>query len=119
MRTFIRLTAFMAVLQFWLPFWAVPAGAGIITFIWSKTAKEALWSGGAGLALTWLVYAGFIDLRNHGLLSTAVAPIFMLPSSLLLYPVLLALSGLTGGLAGLAGFYLQKTVLSEDGWGHR
>ena len=108
MRTFIRLTAFMAVLQFWLPFWAVPAGAGIITFIWSKTAKEALWSGGAGL-----------DLRNHGLLSTAVAPIFMLPSSLLLYPVLLALSGLTGGLAGLAGFYLQKTVLSEDGWGHR
>ncbi|MES2386937.1 MAG: hypothetical protein V4543_02960 [Bacteroidota bacterium] len=111
---FLLFTVAIALLQWFLPFWVLPAGTVFMAFVWGKTARETRNIGGWGAAASWLVLALVLDSQNYHILSRQVAAIFYMPSYALLYPLMLFIAWLTGTFAALTGYHLQRLLLSED-----
>lgn len=92
------------------PWWWPAVAAYAVGFWLPRRAGTAFASGFAGAALAWTACAGFLDLRNHHLLSNRIADLFHLPAGALV-PVLTGLiGGIMGGMAAWAGFALRAYV---------
>lgn len=92
---------------FLFPWWW-PALAGYGIGIWlGRKGSRAFLSGFAGAGSAWLLLAGFMDWRNHHLLSQKMAVIFHLPSPFLLLAATALMGGLLGGLGAWAGHSLR------------
>lgn len=95
---------------FLFPWWW-PALAGYGLGIWlGRKGSSAFLSGFAGTGSAWLVLAGFMDWRNHQLLSQKMASIFHLPSPFLLLAMTAIIGGLLGGLGAWAGQSLRAAL---------
>lgn len=89
------------------PWWWPAVAAYAVGFWLPRRAGPAFLSGFMGTALAWGCLAGFLDWRNHQVLSTRMADLFHLPSGIALVALTGILGGLMGGLAAWAGFALR------------
>ena len=94
--------------QLLLPWWSlavVAFGAGLGL---ARTGRAAFWAGYGGAALSWLLPAAWLAWQNDGLLARRVAQLLPLGgSALALVLVAGVVAGLAGGLAALAGAWVQ------------
>ena len=82
-------------------------GVGVFVFLTGSliflSPGKAFLSGFLGVFLSWFFHALYIDMGNESILSTKIAALFGLPSSLVLIIVTAMLGGLIGGFAALSG----------------
>jgi hypothetical protein len=89
------------------PWWWPAVAAYAVGFWIPRRAGAAMLAGFVGTALAWAALAGFLDWRNHQVLSSRMAQLFHLPSGYALVALTGILGGLMGGLAAWAGFALR------------
>lgn len=89
------------------PWWWPAVAAYAVGFWISRRTGAAFLAGFGGTALAWASLAGFLDWRNHQVLSSRMAQLFHLPSGFAMVALTGILGGLMGGLAAWAGFALR------------
>lgn len=111
MLPFLLIAVLSALAQLFLPWWSLALVAFGVCFWRSRTGWRAFGNGFAGAAVVWAVYAMIIHLQTDGILTGRMADLFFKTQSpILLLLVTPLVSGLVGGLAGLAGRQV-RTVL--------
>jgi len=99
-------------LQLVLPWWVVIIVAFATCGIIGKTGKISFWQPFLAILLLWVGMALFKSIPNHNVLATRVAEML----SVKLWPIVLAATGLLGGLAagisGYCGYHFRKAVIS-------
>jgi hypothetical protein len=85
-----------------LPWWWCALIAYAVGFF-APRAGIAFRAGFFGVAFAWLLRAGLLDWRNHGLLAARVAALFHLPLTFWLYAITAMIGGIAGGLGAWAG----------------
>ena len=88
------------------PWWWPAVAAYAMGYRFSKRADGAFVSGFVGTALAWLLWAAWMDWRNHHLLSGRIAVLFHLPSLAAVLGATAFVGGLLGGMAAWAGYAL-------------
>ena len=89
--------------QFVLPWWGVFPAAGLAGLLVPNKGAATFAAGLLGVALLWFGQVYLIDAANESILSSKVAGIFGLSSSLLLMLATSAIGGIAGGFAALTG----------------
>ena len=97
----VMLFAYLA--QFVLPWWGVFPAAGLAGLLVPNKGAATFAAGLLGVALLWFGQVYLIDAANESILSSKVAGIFGLSSSLLLMLATSAIGGIAGGFAALTG----------------
>ena len=83
-----------------LPFWwSTVLMAAPVGLLFCAKGRTALWGGFIGGLLLWFVYVFLINWQNDSFLAGRLATLFQLPNAFLM----LLITGLLGGLFGLAG----------------
>ena len=108
----IVLIAFLSLFaQLFLPWWTLAIVAFAVCFWRSPGAGWAFWYGFMGVAIIWFMYAMLIQLRTDGVFVGRMSELlFRVNTPFLPALVTTVLSGLTGGLAGLSGFYVRQAI---------
>ncbi len=88
--------------------WAAAFIAGLAGLVSRLRTGEAALAGFWGIALLWLSFALFQDMRNDHLFSQKMAKVFNLPSYILYIVVTFVLGGIAGALPAWAGAHLRK-----------
>lgn len=98
--------AFMILLVSWFtPWWIYLVIAAL--FGWQASSPmRSFASGFMGAGLAWVLAAYYQDMQTSGLISQRLSKMFALPQSLLIYPVLWIVAGVSAGLFCMAGYYL-------------
>lgn len=99
-------------LQMVLPWWIVIIISFAICGIIGKTGKISFWQPFIAILALWIGMALFKSLPNHNILATRVAEML----GVKLWPIVLAASGILGGLvagiSGYCGYHFRKAVIS-------
>ncbi len=99
-------------LQMVMPWWAVIVISFATCGLIGKTAKVSFWQPFLAILILWIGMALLKSLPNHHVLATRVAEMI----GAKLWPVVLAVTGLLGGLvAGISGYcghHFRKTLIS-------
>lgn len=99
-------------LQMVLPWWAIIVISFATCGIIGKTGKISFWQPFLAILLLWIGMALFKSLPNHNSLATRVAEML----SVKLWPIVLAATGLLGGLvagiSGYCGYHFRKSIIS-------
>ncbi|RZK55103.1 MAG: hypothetical protein EOO91_14700, partial [Pedobacter sp.] len=99
-------------LQMVLPWWVVIVIAFATCGIIGKTGKISFWQPFLAILTLWIAMALFKSLPNHNVLATRVAEML----SVKLWPIVLVVTGLLGGLAagisGYCGYHFRKAMIS-------
>ncbi|WP_316765195.1 hypothetical protein [Pedobacter frigiditerrae] len=99
-------------LQMVLPWWIVIVIAFATCGIIGKTGKISFWQPFLAIFTLWIAMALFKSLPNHNVLATRVAEML----SVKLWPIVLVVTGLLGGLAagisGYCGYHFRKAMIS-------
>ncbi|HEX6914597.1 MAG TPA: hypothetical protein VF145_05125 [Chitinophagaceae bacterium] len=91
-----------------LPWWSFAVCAFIVALAIHQRAWKAFLAGFLALAVLWSVLSLYIDTQNDHILSSKVATLFSLGSSVALILIAALASGLVAGFAAMAGSYLRK-----------
>ena len=106
----IIIAAFL--LQMVLPWYIVVIIAFATCGIIGKTGKISFWQPFLAIFTLWIAMALFKSLPNHNVLATRVAEML----SVKLWPIVLVVTGLLGGLAagisGYCGYHFRKAMIS-------
>jgi hypothetical protein len=99
-------------LQMVLPWYIVVIIAFATCGIIGKTGKISFWQPFLAIFTLWIAMALFKSLPNHNVLATRVAEML----SVKLWPIVLVVTGLLGGLAagisGYCGYHFRKAMIS-------
>ncbi|RZJ74473.1 MAG: hypothetical protein EOO47_21105, partial [Flavobacterium sp.] len=99
-------------LQMVLPWWVVIVIAFATCGIIGKTGKISFWQPFLAIFTLWIAMALFKSLPNHNVLATRVAEML----SVKLWPIVLVVTGLLGGIAagisGYCGYHFRKAMIS-------
>lgn len=100
---------------FLLPWWGAALPGIAVGFWTARRPVRAFFATAAGAGLAWLAVALWFDLRNDGLLSGRVAPLFHLPGEAGLLAATAVVGGLTSALGALFGVRFRRfwTSLQE------
>jgi len=99
-----------ALLQFFAP-WCTIALVPFLILVWRPTSPfRAFITGFLAIALLWFFYGLYLHLDTKGAMSNRIAEIFSLPNGILLLVVTTIVGGIIGGLAGLSGNLVRKTI---------
>ena len=60
------------------------------------------------VSTVWLTYATFIHNGTQGNMSNRIAELFFLPNGAVLLTIVSLVSGIVGGFAGMAGYYVRQ-----------
>jgi len=100
--------------QSFLPWWIIMPVCLIGGFLFSKSGKQAFWSGFSSIFMLWVIKMLTLSLPNEHLLANRIGQVFMLPESNNNWIILLLagsiIGGLVGGLSCLTGNSFQKTT---------
>jgi hypothetical protein len=91
-----------------LPWWSFAVCAFLVALAIHQKGWKAFLSGFLALAILWGGLALFYDLRNEQLLSTKIAALLSIGSSVLLILITALAGGLVAGFAALTGSYLRR-----------
>ncbi|HEX8425778.1 hypothetical protein [Hymenobacter sp.] len=98
-------------LQLFLPWWVITPLCFVLAAWQRQSGGRSFLAGFLGIGLGWLVMAGWLSLRNDGLLAHRVAQLLPLGGQgWLLVLVTAIIGGLVGGLAALAGTWASQAV---------
>ncbi len=101
----IAITAGIA--EWFAPWWTVALVAGIAGYVSGLSSGRAFIAGSCGIALLWLSFTLYRDMPNDHILTTRMAQLFSLPSSVLFITVTALIGGIVGGLAAWGGAHLR------------
>ncbi|SEJ12407.1 hypothetical protein SAMN04487995_3341 [Dyadobacter koreensis] len=99
-----------AILQLFAPWWTVALIPFLIMLWRPLTPLHAFVTGFLAIALLWFFYGLYLHTSTTGAMSNRIAEIFSLPNGILLLVVTTIVGGIIGGLSGLSGYFLRKTV---------
>ncbi|TCC92212.1 hypothetical protein EZ428_10815 [Pedobacter frigiditerrae] len=109
---FIVIIIASLLLQIFLPWWVVIVIAFAACGIIGKTGKISFWQPFLAIFVLWIAMALFKSLPNHNVLATRVAEML----SVKLWPIVLVVTGLLGGLtagiSGYCGYHFRKAMIS-------
>ena len=89
--------------------WWWPAVPALFTGFWKPDKPvRGFFAALLGSGLAWAVVALWHDVRNDGLLSGRIAPLFHVPGSLGLIAATALIGGLTAGLGSLFGMWFRR-----------
>jgi len=91
-----------------LPWWSFAVCAFIVALAIHQKGWKAFLAAFLALALLWGVLALYYDLRNEHLLSSKIAALLSVGSSVVLVIMTALVGGLVAGFAALTGSYLRK-----------
>jgi hypothetical protein len=94
--------------------WTAAFVAGLAGLLSRMRTGEAALAGFWGIALLWLSFSLFLDLRNDHLFSQKMAKVFNLPSYILYIVITFILGGIIGALPAWAGAHLRKMFRPES-----
>ena len=98
-------------LQMVLPWWVIIIISFATCGLIGKTGKISFWQPFLAVFMLWVGMALFRSLPNHNVLATRVAEML----SVKLWPIVLLLTGLLGGLAagisGYCGYHFRKAII--------
>ena len=100
-------------LQLFLPWWIIFVSAGVAGIIIGNKGFSAFTAGFLGVGLLWFAQAYFIDQANASVLSSKVAELFTLSSSMKLMLATAVVGAICGGFGTLTGHFLGG-VLKKD-----
>ena len=92
------------------PWWIIAATSFIVAVFIHQRPLAAFGAGFTGLYLLWGIHAFIIDLRNHSLLSSKVAQILPVGTSMNLILITATVGGLVSGFAAMTGSYTRRSV---------
>lgn len=102
------------ILQHFLFWWTALMVAALVELKFGDRKAMSFMVGFYGIALPWMILAGWIDLNNGSNLSDRVLGIFTMPAWPLLIIILTGLvGGLAGGLAGWTGGNIRSLFMKE------
>lgn len=111
---FLLILILTAIAQYLVPWWGVVALVPFAVAAWrARSAGGAFGAGFLGIALLWLLVAGWQSFANDHLLAGRMAQVLPLGgSSVLLLTATALLGGLVGGMAAWAG-YLGRRAMAK------
>lgn len=99
-------------LQMAMPWWAVIVISFATCGLIGKTGRIAFWQPFLAILVLWIGMALLKSIPNHHVLATRVAEMV----GVKLWPVVLAITGLLGGLvagiSGYCGYHFRKSLIS-------
>lgn len=118
MNLFVRI-GLIAVLtvgaQQFLPWWSVVIIAFLVEALAGKQNDTSFFSGFYGVAIPWMIYAGYIDTLSDSILSVRILDLFQLPQFGFVMVIITGfLGGLYGGLASLVGGWFRKAIKGNE-----
>jgi len=87
--------------------------SGLAGWFLCKSPREAVWLGGLGAGLPWLVLAFWLDMGNEHILSRRMAELFHLPGYGFILLTTFVLAFVMGLVASLTGYYFQQFVQTK------
>lgn len=108
---FALLFVFSAVLQLFLPWWVSGPLCFVMAMGWNTSLRQSFLQCGLSQALLWAILIVYFDIQNEHILSGRLAAMFQLPNPLILISIILLVSFLINGLAGLAGALIREAFL--------
>ena len=91
-------------LQFFLPWWTLAIGAFVVAFIFDSKGWSSFAAGFLGVALLWIIMAGYITIVTDSILTSKLNQ--LLPINSLVITALVG--GLVGGFSALTGAYFRR-----------
>lgn len=104
--------ALSLVLSNYCPWWIVSIITGVAAFFLSLKGRWAFLIGLLSIGLTWGITAFLIDQSNHQILSQKIGVIFGGINSTTLLCLSFLIGGIAGGLGGLCGSWLHRSLKS-------
>ncbi len=101
-----------------LPWWSGSIIAFGIGVLLRQGAGRSFLAGFAGVALAWVIVAGWIDVQNASILSKRIGTLFMGISPLGVLAVTAVIGGLTGGFGAMTGGALRTIKQTAAATGH-
>lgn len=100
--------------QLVLPWWSLAIVAFLVCYWRGSSSGRAFLYGFIGIALLWLGYALFLHWHTNGIFTGRMSELlFKTQNAVVPLLVTAILGGLTGGLAGLSGFFVSQAVKNQ------
>jgi len=96
------------VLSLFMPWWSIFLASAIGGALIQQRGISAYAAGFLAIGILWFVQAYLVDQANHSILSTRIAALLSLPSSMMLILITAVLGGVCGGLGALTGTLAKK-----------
>ncbi|UOG75293.1 hypothetical protein MTX78_01540 [Hymenobacter tibetensis] len=113
MLLFVLILVLAFVGQLFLPWWVITLLCFGLAAWRGLSGGRSFLAGFLGIGLGWVLLAGWLSVRNDGLLAHRVAQLLPLGGQgWLLVLVTAVLGGLVGGLAALAGAWLRQAAVA-------
>jgi len=111
---FFLIAVFSFFLQLFLPWWSMTIVAFAISFLLGKKLWPVFFSSFFACGIVWLLMAVYIHFTNGDIMTNRIAQLLSLSSSVMLYVGAFLTSGIVGGIAGLAGFFLKEILKTKN-----
>lgn len=111
---FLAVLVICSVLQFFLPWWVIMLVPFLLALWKSEKAGSTFLSAFGALFTCWLIYSFIIHFKTEGILTSKVAEMLMVKSSIVLILVTAIVGGLASGLAAITGHYFKKAFESSS-----
>lgn len=97
--------------EYFFSWWTLAIGCFFVTLFSSLSYGKSFLSGFLGIILLWLVVAFIKDFSNDHILSSRMAKVFHLNSSVLYIIVASLIGGIVGGFAAWSGALVRRYFL--------
>jgi hypothetical protein len=118
MNLFVRIVliaVLSAVAQQFFPWWSAVIVAFAVEALFGKANDTTFFSGFYGIAIPWMIYAGYIDAASDSILSVQVLQLFKLPPYGFVMVIITGfLGGLYGGFASVVGGWVRQAIKGDE-----
>lgn len=100
-----------SVAQIYFPWWSIILVALVVEMILGKGDSTKFFAGFYGIAIPWMVYAGYLDHANASILSDRVLQMFSLPPFGFVLVIITGLiGGIIGGVSSVVGGWIKQQL---------
>lgn len=100
----------VCIMALFLPWWTGSIAAFAIVLILGLSPGKAFIAGLIGAGLAWGIMAGWIDIRNTGILSARIGQVFGGIPGFVLILITIAIGGLTAAAGALTGAMVRMNI---------
>jgi hypothetical protein len=97
--------------QLFFSWWVIIPIVFLLELLIGKADSTKFFSGFYGIAIPWMIYAGYLDYHNSSILSARILEMFSLPPYGFVLVVITGLvGGLVGGFSSLVGGWVKQEI---------